>query len=313
MNRLCIALEEYLNIRRALGFKLRLAGDLLGKFVIFAEQQGAEFITTNLALRWATQPEDALPSTWSGRLSMVRGFAQYLTATDPRTEVPPQGLLPHRYQRKPPYIYSDIEVERLIDASKQLPSQIGLRPYTYSTLFGLIAVTGMRMIEPIRLDCEDVDLTTGLLTIRQTKFEKYRLVPVHPSTQQVLQQYAYKRDKIFQHPKTQSFFVSDQGTRLTDNTVRWTFAKVSCQIGLRKPGKRHGHGPRLHDLRHRYAVKTLLGWYREGKNVEREISKLSTYLGHAHVNDTYWYLEAVPELMQLVVMRLEHSPGGLLS
>ena len=311
MKNLRIALEEYLNIRRAFGFKLRLAGSLLKKFVLFIEQQGAEFITRDLALRWATQPKDALTSTWAARLGMVRNFAQYVSASDPRTEVPPKGLLPYRYHRKPPYIYSDDEICRLIEAAKQLPSKNGLRPYTYSTLFGLIAVTGMRMIEPIRLDNKDVDLTHGVLTIRQTKFDKCRLVPVHKTIQRVLQQYARKRTQIFPRPKTPSFFVSDHGSRLTDWTVRWTFAKVSCQIGLRKPGKRHGHGPRLHDLRHRYAVKTILNWYQAGKDVDREMPKLATYLGHAHVNDTYWYLTAVPELMYLVTMRLESTEEDL--
>ncbi len=307
------ALEEYLDIHRALGFKLCSSGSLLGKFVLFVEGQGSEFITVNLALRWATQPEEALSSTWSARLGMVRGFARYLGAADPRTEVPPQGLLPRRYQRKAPYIYSDDEIEQLVDAAGQLPTGIGLRPCTYSTLFGLIAATGMRMSEPVRLDCEDVDFAAGVLTIRQTKFGKYRLIPVHPSTQRVLQQYANKRDGIFPYPKTPSFFVSDRGALLTDGTVRWTFAKVSCRIGLRTPGKRHGHGPRLHDLRHRYAVRTILNCYREGKNVEREMPKLAAYLGHAHVNDTYWYLESIPELMRLAAVRIDHPQGGPLS
>lgn len=310
MSDLPTALEEYLTIRRAFGFKLRLAGSLLQKFVLFVEKEGASFITIDLALRWATQPENALQSTWAERLGMVRRFARYVSAIDPRTEIPPQELLPHRYQRKPPYIYSDDEIRRLIETAKQLPSETGLRPYTYSTLFGLIAVTGMRMIEPIRLDCKDVDLAHGVLTIRQTKFGKYRLVPIHPTTQHVLQQYENKRDRIFPHAKSPSFFVSDRGTRLTDCTVRWTFAKLSCQIGLREPGKRHGHGPRLHDFRHGFAARTMLNWYRSGLDIEIEIPKLATYLGHAHVNDTYWYLEAVPELMQLAMTRLETPEEG---
>jgi integrase len=310
MNELQKAVEEYLNIRRKLGFKLIKEGSLLPNFAAFLEQEGASFITIDLALRWATQVKDAQPYWWAARLQKVRVFAQYYKSIDPRTEIPPKGLLPHRYHRKPPYIYSDKEIIRLIGAANQLSSNTGLRPYTYSALFGLIAVTGMRMIEPISLDCEDVDLKHGILTVRKTKFNKTRLVPIHPSTRSVLQKYASIRDQIFPRPKTPSFFVSDSGIRLNGCTVRETFAKLSCQIGLRKPGKRHGHGPRLQDLRHKFSVKTILTWYRAGLNVEREMPKLATFLGHTHVNDTYWYLSAVPELMQLAVMRLEKKGEG---
>jgi integrase len=238
----------------------------------------------------------------------VRGFAQYQSVIDPRTEVPPYELLPYRYHRRPPYIYSKDEVKRLIKAAQQIPSPLGLRVATYAAVFGLLAVTGMRINEPIGLNQKDVDLMHGVLTVHQTKFGKSRLVPIHPSTQKALQKYESLRGRIFPKPETESFFISEQGTRLTDWTVRRTFIKLSRQIGLRGP--HDSHGPRLQDFRHSFATKTLVAWYRKGMNVDRHIPKLSAYLGHAHVSDTYWYLSAVPELMQLAAMRLEQTQKG---
>ncbi len=309
MKNLRKALEEYLAVRRALGFKLTAAGYVLPDFLSFLHRQGASHITTKLALRWARQPVTVAPAYWAQRLGLVRRFAQYQAAIDPRTEIPPQGLLPDRYIRKPPYLYSHREIVRLIEAAKGLPSATGLRPWTYSVLLGLLAVTGMRISEPIALDREDVDLTRGVLTVRQTKFGKSRLLPIHPSTQRALLSYARRRDRIHPRPKTPGFFVSDGGTRLTHWTVRWTFVRLSHQIGLRGPSDRFG--PRLHDLRHRFAVQTLLGWYRAGADVERHLPELATYLGHAHVTDTYWYLSAAPELLRLAAMRLGPTQGGL--
>lgn len=306
MNDLKTALEDYLAVRRKLGFKLYQAGNLLHDFAIFAEQQGASYITTELALRWATQPKDAQPVWKAIRLGNVRRFAKYWSAVDPRTEIPAQGLLPSRYHRRTPYIYNDDEILSLIKAAQKLQSPKGLRALTYSTLLGLLAATGMRISEPIGLDREDVNLKEGTLTIRQTRFGKSRLVPVHTSTQAVLQRYAILRDQICPQPKTLSFFVSERGTRLTQCTVRWTFVKLSRQIGLR--GQHDSYGPRLHDLRHRFAIKTLLDWYRAGMDVEQHMPKLSTYLGHRHVADTYWYISAVPELLLLATLRL--TEGG---
>ncbi len=302
MSELQTALEEYLAVRRALGFKLRIPGSLLQKFVLFVEREGGSTITRELALRWATQPADAQPATWAWRLSMVRGFAQYRCAADPEIEIPPQGLLPHRYHRKPPYIYTDDEISRLLNAAEGLRSAKGLRAATYSTLFGLLAATGMRMGEPIGLDREDVDLDHGVLTVRRAKFGKSRLVPVHPSTQRALGQYVRIRDRICPRPGSPAFFLSERGTRLTDHNVRWTFIQLSRRVGLRRPSD--SHGPRLHDLRHRFAVQALLGWYRAGVNVEQHMPELAAYLGHRHVNDTYWYLSAVPELLRLAASRL---------
>jgi integrase len=302
MTKLRRALEEYLAIRRTLGFKLRVDGRLLHRFVEFAEKEKASFITIKLALEWATQPINVQPAQWSNRLRMVRVFAQYRSAADPRTEIPPEGLLPYRYRRKPPYIYTDAEISKLISAAKKLSSPRGLRGPTLSTLFGLLAATGMRASEPINLDCKDVDLRNGILTIHQTKFDKSRLVPVHITTKNKLREYAHLRDKLCPNPISPSFFISGRGTRLTYCTVRYSFIILSHQIGFRCPGD--SHGPHLHDLRHRFAIKTLLNWYRSGCDVEKNVPILTAYLGHRHVNDTYWYVSATPELLQLAARRL---------
>jgi len=311
MRKLRKALEEYLSIRRALGSKLREPAGLLRQFVAFADREGVSFVSRKLAVQWATQPANALPSTWSDRLRMVRQFAEYLSASDPRTEIPQKELLPYRYQRKPPYLYTDKQILNLVKSAKKLDPPGGLRAHTYATLFGLLAVTGMRISEPISLDREDVDLQQGVLTIRQTKFGKSRLVPLHASTVAKLREYARLRDRLCPNPMSPSFFVSERGTRLTDFTVRRWFVILSRQIGLR--GENDSHGPRLHDLRHGFVIKTLLKWYRGGVDVERRMPVLATYLGHGHVADTYWYLSATPELLHLVTLKLEKSNGRPLS
>lgn len=309
MSKLDVALNEYLSIRRALGFELREVAGCLRNFVAFLETEGASYITTEMALRWATQPAKAQPVTWVWRLGMVRRFAAWHRAMEPRTEIPPAGLLPHRYQRKKPHIYSDEQIEKLLRQAAQLASPRGLRTHTYTTLFGLLAVSGMRVNEALNLDTPDVDLGCGILTIRRTKFGKSRHVPVHPSTVDALKQYADRRDRVLGKP-TVAFFVSERGIRITDCMARYTFARLSQQLGLRSIAKSHGHGPRLHDMRHRFAARTLIHWYRAGLDVERELPKLATYLGHVHVNETYWYLEAVPELLQLATDRLLESRKG---
>ena len=306
MSTLRQAAEQYLQLRRDLGCKLRETGRLLEDFVAFAERKGAPHVTTDLALHWAQQPAGVQPATWASRLRIVRRFALWLSAADRRTEVPLAGLLPGRYVRRRPYIYSDAEIKDLVRAAGQLASAAGLRGRTYATLFGLVAVTGMRISEVVALDREDVDLDEGILRIRRTKFGKSRLVAVHDSTRQVLAEYARERDRIVRRPAAPAFFLSEGGDRVTACAARDNFAKVSREVGLRAPtAGRHGRGPRLHDMRHRFAVCTLLRWYRAGIDVEREIPKLATYLGHVHVNETYWYVEAVPELLELAARRLE--------
>jgi integrase/recombinase XerD len=300
------ALKDYLRIRRSLGFRLREAEFCLQNFVAFLQSERAPYITKELALRWATQPTKVHPATWAQRLGIVRRFAIWHSAIDPRTEIPPVGLLPHRYRRKPPYIYSDEEIEKLLRHTQQLSSPKGLRARTYTTLVGLLLVTGMRVTEALGLDRPDVDLKLGILHIRRGKFGKSRYVPVHPSTVEALKKYAEYRDRILPAPapSTSALFLSEQGRRITESTAEYTFAKLCQRIGLRAAAKGRGRGPRLMDMRHRFAVRTLIHWYRSGLDVERELPKLSTYLGHVHVNHTYWYLEAVPELLQLATDRL---------
>lgn len=303
------AAEEYLRMRRGLGFKLYAAGVLLDQFVSFVEQEGSPFITRALALQWATQPRMCSQAHWARRLSVVRLFAQYHSAADPRTEIPAQELIPYQYRRKTPYIYGKKEILRLLAAAKRLPSATGLRALTYSTLFGLLAVTGMRVGEAVHLDCQDVDLQEGVFTIRQTKYGRPRWLPVHPSTLNVLRVYACRRNEICPDPKVSRFLLSESGGRLTVNGAEWTFRSLSHQIGFRGPEDRWG--PRIHDLRHTFAVRTLQNWYRAGMNVEQHLPKLATYIGHVHVNDTYWYLTGTPELMQWAVKRMDSPKEGL--
>jgi integrase len=304
MNNLQKAVKDYIEMRRALGYKLRRAAPLLKNFVSFLEQQGSSFITIPLALQWARNNPEVRPAEWAQRLTIVRCFARHWSAIDPRTQIPPWGLLPHRPQRARPYLYSDKEVRRLLRAARRLG---GLRGPTYYCLFGLLCVTGMRISEALNLRSEDVDLAAGLLIVRGAKFGKSRLIPIHISTQKVFSEYVRCRDHAFVGDLSY-FFISKRGNRLDGAEVRRTFYALSRQIGLRSLTA--SHGPRLHDFRHRFAVKALLHWYRSGQDVERRLPVLSTYLGHVHVSDTYWYLSACPELMGLAVERLERRWEG---
>jgi len=309
MKSLLQAAQEYISLRRSLGYKLIDVASLLKEFSSFMEREGAPYITAKLALQWAMKPRNVLPAHWSSRLSVVRRFAQYAKTMDPRNEVPPNGLLPHTYRRCNPHIYSDEEVLRLLQACTSLTCGNGLRRHTYYTVFGVLAVTGMRISELTALSREDVNLTQGIISVRETKSGKARLLPLHHSTLQVLREYARLRDQI--HPKSglSGFFLSDRGTCLTAWAIRWAFIRLSCRIGLRKPTD--SHGPRIHDFRHSFAVKTMIKWYREGVDVEKHIALLSTYLGHVKPSDTYWYLSSVPELVGLAATHLEKHLGGL--
>jgi site-specific recombinase XerD len=299
------SLEEYLSLRRGLGSDLYAAGARLYRFVEFLEREGASVITADLALRWATETTSATSATWAQRLGDARRFASWLSATDPRTEVPSRELLPHRYRRRPPYIYRDDELARIVREAARLTSPVGLRALTYSTLFGLLAATGLRLGEALALDRDDVDLHAGVLKVRHGKFGKARFVPLHDSACEALRRYARQRDSLLPRPSCAAFLVSDRGRRVTHWSAEYNFAVVSRAVGLRLPagGYKHGRGPRLHDMRHRLAARTLVRWYREGRDVDRELPKLAMYLGHGHVSDTYWYIEAIPELLQLAVER----------
>jgi len=306
MNELHEALDDYLDIRQSLGFKVNRLGHELRQFVTFAENEGASYITVDLALRWAKQPAKAQPARWAQRLQIVRRFAVWRKVTDPQTEVPPVGLLPHSYHRKSPYIYSDKEIEMLLRATRELSSPKGLKGLTYFTMLGLISVTGIRVGEAIALDRETVDLEEGVLLISRTKFAKSRLVPVHESTRESLNRYAQERNRILPRASDPAFFISERGTRVAKSSIEYIFALISGQIGLRAPvkGRRHGYGPRIHDMRHRFVVVTLLDWYRAGIDIEAEMPKLAAFLGHKTVSNTYWYIEAVPELLELASRRL---------
>src|SRR6516165_9779745 len=236
MNTLRQAVQEYLTLRRSLGFKLYKAGKLLPAFVKFMEEHRATYITTKLALAWAQHLSTVQPAVWAQRLSVVRIFARHRSATDPRTQIPPEGLLPYRPKRAQPYMYSDEQIKQLLRAALKLPAKNGLRPWTYHCLFGLLSVTGLRVSEAQNLELQDVDLRAGVLTIRGAKFGKSRLVPLHASTRRVLADYIAKREQVWTNRPVSSYlFVSNWGNRLDGGDIRRTFYALSRQIGLRGP------------------------------------------------------------------------------
>ena len=308
MTRLRQAVREYLSMRRDLGFQLRETGKGLLDFVTFMEQHRASYITQALALAWAQQPANVQPAHWAQRLSFVRGFAQYRSATDPRTQIPAQGLLPFQPKRARPYLYSNAEIRSLLRAALNMPCRFErgeLRPWVYYCLFGLLSVSGLRLGEARNLELQDVDLKAAVLTIRGAKFGKIRLVPLHASACKVLADYIGRRERHWrQRPVSSFLFVSSWGNRLDSGDIHRTFYALSRQIGLR--GASDSHGPRLHDMRHRFATRTLVHWYRSNQDPERKLPLLSAYLGHVHVADTQWYLSGSPELMREAMRRLEH-------
>jgi integrase/recombinase XerD len=311
MNTLRQAVQEYLSLRRGLGFKLQEAGKQLLDFVTFMEQHRASYVTQALALAWAQQPTNVQPAHWAQRLSVVRGFARHRSATDSRTQIPAPGLLPFRPKRARPYLYSDDEIRSLLRAALDMPCRYErgeLRAWTYHCLFGLLSVSGLRLGEARNLKLQDVDLEAALLTVRGAKFGKSRLVPLHASTCNVLADYIARRNRHWRaRPVSSYLFVSSWGNRLDNADIHRTFYALSRQIGLR--GLADSHGPRLHDMRHRFATNTLVRWYRSNQDPERRLPILSAYLGHVHVADTQWYLSGSPELMREAMRRLEHRWG----
>jgi integrase len=295
-------------MRRSLGYDLSFAARVLRGFTAFADRQGADHITVDLFLRWKAAFGKANNNTWSRRLGMVRLFAGWLQGHDPRTEVPPPGLIVGNWRRSRPYIYSEAEVARIVARAAKLPSRYGMRGWSCSTLFGLIAVTGLRINEAVALDDDDVDLDGGVIMVRRGKNGTARFVPLAPSTVARLRAYRAERTRLL-GPTQGPFFLLEGGKRPTDCCARYNFAAVSQALGLRQAQKyhKHGRGPRIHDLRHTFAVRTIIGWYRKGLDPDREMIKLSTYLGHAKPELTYWYIEAVPELLQLASRRAERA------
>jgi integrase/recombinase XerD len=307
MNRLRQALRDYLVTRRDLGWKLQLDGRELLDFVRFMERRRNSHITVTLALAWAQQPSSAQPATWARRLTFVRGFARYCSTIDPRTEIPPHGLLPFRSGRAHPYLYTDKEIKRLLHAALNMPYRYergGLRPLVFYCLLGLLSVTGLRLGEACNLKLEDVDLTAAVLTVRDSKSSRIRLVPLHASTCKVLAKYIRQRQRHWTGRAVSSYlFLSSWGNRMDSADCHNTFYALSRQIGLR--GSSDSHGPRLHDLRHLFATRTLIRWYRSGQDPERKLPLLSAYLGHVRVAHTYWYLENSPGLMREAMRRVE--------
>jgi integrase/recombinase XerD len=301
-------LDDYLQVRRRLGFELKKDERQLQGFVEFLEQAGAQHITTDLAVAWARLPIDARPFTWRQRLGRVRGFASYMVTIDPSTEVPSGDLLPARQQRVAPYIYTEEEVLALMAAARALRS--AQRAITFETLIGLLASTGLRLGEALGLDRLDVDLTDGVLQIRVAKQQRQREVPIHLSTASALRTYARERERLSPTAKSPAFFLNTQGERLHYKTVHEHFPRLVHEAGLDGRGQRGR--PRAHDLRHTLAVRILLDWHRAGRDPARELPQLSTFLGHAHPRSTYWYLQAVPELLQVVGGRLDGVFGEAL-
>lgn len=306
MKTLSQRLDEYLALRRSMGFDLTFDERVLRKFAIYGDENGFDQISTPLFLDWKANYGSADNNTWSHRLGMVRRFAFWLAEHDDRTEIPSSQLVTGRYRRRVPYIYAPRQIADIVAEAGRLPSPYGLRAALWQTLFGLIAVTGMRVNEALSLDRHDVDLQRAILTLRNTKNGRDRQLPINGDTAHQLAQYAELRDRLIvrQSPR---FFIKEDGEPAGDCGARYNFAQVSRNIGLRSPQafNRHGHGPRIHDLRHTFAVRTILDWFRDGRDIEAEMYKLSTYLGHSEPKHTFWYIEAVPELMQLAAERAE--------
>jgi integrase/recombinase XerD len=295
--------EEYLRMRRALGYKLAVQGHHLLNFVSYLETADAPTVTIEHAVAWATSAgTDA--TYWGDRLSVARQFARHLQLTDAACEVPPARLLPVRRRRAIPYLYEPEEITALMDAAGSLKRPP--HPATCRTLIGLLAVTGVRVGEALALDRDDVDTRRGLLRIIDGKFGKSREVALQPATIDALAAYAQIRDRHVPHSRSEAFFLSTAGTRLLRSCVDRTFARLVKTVGLqpRSPGCR----PRLHDLRHSFAVRTLLDWHAAGLDVQARLPMLSTYLGHVSPATSYYYLSAAPELLALVAKRLE--PAG---
>jgi integrase/recombinase XerD len=293
--------DDYLQLRRALGHKLADAGRLLPRLVAYLESIDLETITIEAAMAWAQQPDtDPTSTVWVSRLAVARGFARHLAGRDPRTEVPPIGMLANRRHRRVPYIYSETEIASLV-AQARLTIRSPLRASTIETLFGLLAATGMRVGEAIRLNNADLDWAEGLAVVRSSKFGKSREVPLQASTIGALAAYARRRDQLQPLRKAPSFFVSIVGTRLLYADILITFRQLIAAAGIAQSSV----CPHIHDLRHSFAVHTLVDWYRNGEDVQARLPSLATYLGHCEPRSTYWYLSGAPELLGLAAGRLD--------
>jgi integrase len=306
MNRLAGHVADYLALRRALGYKLERAEKLLTQFVNYLEQTGAATVTIDNAVAWATLPA-GYTNWWAHRLSVVRCFTAYLVTVDPEAELPPTDVLAWRPHRATPYLYSDGDIAALLAAATGLRSE--LRVATYRTLVGLLAVTGLRVGEAIRLDRADLDLSAGELTVWHAKFNKSRRLPLHLSTVEALRSYLRRRDRLHPRPTTPALFISPAGTRLIQCNVQSTFRQLVARAGLQP--RSVSCRPRIHDLRHSFAVRCVLDGYRCGADVQARLPLISTYMGHVDPKATYWYLSAAPELLGLAGVRLDAHLGAL--
>jgi integrase len=293
---------EYLRLRRLLGHELADACRLLPCFVAYLDGIGATTITIEAALAWVQQPDAGLGSSvWARRMTVARGFARHMAGLDPRTQVPPLGLVAYRKRWRPPFIYSAADIEALLgEAVQAIPTP--LRAATYQTLIGLLAATGMRVGETLRLERSDIDWAEGVVTVRASKFGKSRELPLDPTTVTALASYAQTRDRYQPRPSASAFFVSTAGTPVIYADFGATFRHLVRTAGV---GEDSPVRPRIHDLRHSFAVRTLAGWYRSGEDVGALLPRLSTYLGHCDPVSTYWYLSAAPELLALAAARLQ--------
>ena len=294
-------LRHYIDLRRALGYGLRKQERWLTEFIAFLEAKGIDRITTKLAVAWATESSKGHQHSCFERLGFIRSFSKHVSSMDARTEIPPTGTMRRPGVDLRPYIYTQEEISRLMAAARKLFSPRGLRCHTYYHLIGLLATTGMRSGEAVRLTDRDVNLAEGLLTIRESKFGKSRIVPLHPTTVKALARYKTLRDAFLKKAEAPTFFINER--RGPISSPRKSFRDIRCAAGLEKA--RNGTRPRMHDLRHIFAVQTLLDWYRNGADVERDLPILSTFLGHSHIENTYWYLTSTPELLGAACERLE--------
>lgn len=308
MTTLSQAAENYLALRRSLGHDLADAHRLLPRFVAYLDRIGASTVTIEAALAWAQEPDvDPSTSVWPRRMTVARGFARHMAGIDAATEVPPLGLIPSRQRWRPPFIFSPADQGALMAEARTMRWR--LPAATHETIIGLLATTGMRVGEALKLDRGDVDWGEGVLLVRESKFGKSRQVPVLPCTLEALNRYGEVRDELGKRPSTASFFVSVRGTRMIYAVVQEVFRRLCTAARI---GEDSDIVPRIHDLRHTFAVRTLLEWYRAGENVEALLPRLSTYLGHRDPRSTYWYLSAAPELLSLAAGRLELSRGVVL-
>ncbi|MDA8266116.1 MAG: tyrosine-type recombinase/integrase [Actinomycetota bacterium] len=298
MSELSAHLEEYLRLRRALGFKLEYPGHALPQFLAYLEATGATKITTELAIAWAGLAKDALPVHRAHRLGAVRGFARYLAAIDLETEVPPTGVWSATTQRRTPFAFSEDDLTNLLARARELLPAV--RGAACEALFGLLVSTGMRVGEALGLESDDLDLAEGVITIREAKFDRSRIIPLHETAAEALATYARARDGNVAKRPSRRFFLTSGGCPLRYQAALNAFIEVTAALGLRDGPVL----PRIHDLRHHFAISSLLEWHRAGLRPENRMAVLSTYLGHVHPAGTYWYLSATPELMELVAARL---------